>query len=76
MKFVFSKHSLAQIQLRNLSKKLIEEILHVPDAVTKDVKGVFIYQKLVFDNDKSYIYRVFVNMDKTPPMVITAYKPS
>lgn len=76
MKFVFSKHSLAQIQLRNLSKKIIEEILHVPDAVTKDVKGVFIYQKLVFDNDKSYIYRVFVNMDKTPPMVITAYKPS
>ena len=49
MEFVFSKHSLAQIQLRSLPKKLIEEILLAPDAVTKDVEGVFIYQKLVFD---------------------------
>ncbi|KAF0200307.1 MAG: hypothetical protein FD170_3565 [Bacteroidetes bacterium] len=76
MEFIFSKHSLEQIELRGLSKKVIEDILLAPDYIIEDVEGVFIYQKLVFEHDKSYLYRVFVNRIKIPPMVVTAYKTS
>ena len=35
-----------------------------------------VYQKLVKEGDKHYLYRVFVNNFKRPPVVITAYKTS
>ena len=38
--------------------------------------GVIIYQKIVLEKDKPYLYRVLVNSEKNPPLVITAYKTS
>ncbi len=76
MEFLFSKHALKQIQFRRLSLDVIENALYSPDIVIPDIEGVEVYQKLVIENDKPYLYRVFVNKLKTPPLIITAYKTS
>ena len=44
--------------------------------IVRDTDGVVIYQKLVIEGNKKYIYWVFVNNDKKPSMVITVYKTS
>jgi len=54
----------------------LEGVLNAPDNVIKNSKGVDVYQKLVIENEISYLYRVFVNATKEPKMVITAYKTS
>jgi hypothetical protein len=76
MTFRYSLHSIEQIKIRGLSITLIEEVLNTPDNVVINSKGVDIYQKLVIENNISYLYRVFVNTIKQPPMIITAYKTS
>ena len=76
MTFRYSLHSIEQIKIRGLSIALIEEILNTPDNVINNSKGVDVYQKLVIENNISYLYRVFVNTIKQPPMIITAYKTS
>ncbi|MBK6346003.1 MAG: DUF4258 domain-containing protein [Bacteroidales bacterium] len=76
MEFLFSKHALEQIHYRRLSLESVENVLYSPDVVIPDIEGVVVYQKLVVENNKSYLYRVFVNKLKTPPLIITAYKTS
>ena len=48
----------------------------VCENVIINSKGVDVYQELVIENNISYLYRVFVNTTKQPPMIITAYKTS
>ena len=74
--FEISKHASEQLLQRKISEELIFMILHFPDKVLKDVAGVSIYQKIVDDGNIPYLYRVFVNKDKNPSLVITAYKTS
>jgi hypothetical protein len=76
MTFRYSLHSIEQIKIRRLNITLIEEVLNAPDKVITNSKGVDVYQKLVIENNISYLYRVFVNITKQPAMIITAYKTS
>jgi hypothetical protein len=76
MEFFFSKHSLEQIQLRGLSSDVVDDILYFPDSVLHESDEVHVFQKLVLESDKTYLYRIFVNIGKAPPLVITAYKTS
>ena len=76
MPFRYSQHSLEQINIRGMNETIIEDVLNLPDKVIIHSEGVDIYQKLVIENNKRYLYRVFVNINKEPPMVITAYKTS
>jgi len=76
MSFVFSLHALEQIEIRGLILADVEDVLNFPTKIVKEENGVSVYQKLVIESNKEYLYRVFVNTDKKPPMVITAYKTS
>jgi len=73
--FVYSRHALIQIELRNLPISTVEDVLNNPDRII-DVTDALVYQKVVIEAGKSYLYRVFVNASKTPVMVITAYRTS
>ncbi len=53
----------------------MEDVLNNPDRII-DVTDALVYQKVVIEAGKSYLYRVFVNASKTPVMVITAYRTS
>jgi hypothetical protein len=71
-----TKHAREQILLRNISEEQIKEIMIHPDSVVMDEFGVSVFQKIVTEKNKQYLYRVFVNTEKQPYFVVTAYKTS
>ena len=74
--FQFSNHVIDQIEARSLSKQIIEEILQSKEKKIIKSGNIDIYQKIVIEIDKPYLYRIFVNNSKKPPLVVTAYKTS
>jgi len=72
MNFVFSKHALEQMELRSISKSIVEEILASPDQIKAEA-GKIVYQSVV--EKGRYLIRIFVN-DESPKTVITVYKTS
>lgn len=71
MSYRYSLHAIEQLKIRGLIQSVVEDVLNSPDKVVPDAEGVNIYQKLVIENNKPYLYRVLVNINKQPPMVIT-----
>jgi hypothetical protein len=76
MSFQYSKHSLEQIKLRELDQGIIDALLENPDQIIKQGNHSVFFQKLVKQDNKLYLYRVLVNTEKQPQLVITAYKTS
>lgn len=74
--FKFSSHALEQIETRSLSLQVIEEILLSEEKLIIKVGNIDIYQKIIVEVDKPYLYRIFVNTSKEPFLVVTAYKTS
>ncbi len=75
MKAVFSNHAPDQMKLRRISVDTANEILNHPGSVIAE-NGITIYQSVIIEDGKSYLIRIFVNDQKNPNLVITAYKTS
>jgi len=73
IEFLFSKHSLEQMELRNISKDKVVNILKNPDQVIEN-NETNIFQPVILENEKKYLIRVFVNNNKSPNVIITVYK--
>ena len=74
--FSFSTHAIEQITKRGLSRSIISVVIANPDVTFFAPEDIMIFQKVVYEPDKAYLYRVFVNIRKIPPLVVTAYKTS
>ena len=73
--YQFSSHSLEQLAKRNITQETALWVIE--NAVEKTIQdGVTLYQNIILENNKTYLIRVFVNENKTPPLIITAYKTS
>ncbi|PWK29218.1 uncharacterized protein DUF4258 [Arcicella aurantiaca] len=76
-KFDLSLHAIEQIKNRGVPEEIVFEVLENPDRIDSEEEGQLIYQKLVlFDGQKQYLVRVFVNSDKIPNLVKTVYRTS
>ncbi len=75
MNFVFSKHSLEQIELRRLPLELVQEVLQNPQQIIRE-QGYAIYQSVANFTDGNFLVRIFVNNRQEPNMVITLYRTS
>lgn len=73
MNFIFSKHASEQMELRNISQSVIEEILENPEQI-KIEEDNKVYQSVV--EKGRFLIRIFVNDKKSPKTVITVYKTS
>ncbi len=69
----FSKHFLQQMQLRKISMAEIEDGLNHPQQKVSEDQ-LTVYQKVIRENNKSFLLRIFVNELKQPPMAVTVYK--
>ena len=76
MKPQFSNHALERIENRNISKEIVLKVIDIPDSVSWQNDSVVVYSKIVEIDSKTYLYRVFVNSEKIPPLIITAYRTS
>ena len=73
--YQFSLHSLEQLAKRSLTQEMALWVIE--NATEKTIEdGVTVYQNMILENNKTYLIRVFVNENKTPPLIITAYKTS
>ena len=75
MTIEFSKHALVQMKLRGISIAIVSMVLANPGQIIVD-NGKTLYQSIVLEESTSYLIRIFVNNQKTPNVVITAYKTS
>ncbi len=77
MRYKFSKHAIEQIERRGLSTLIIKDIIiSNPARIIKYDDCVEVIQKVINDKKSNYLYRVFVNICKTPALIITVYKTS
>jgi Domain of unknown function (DUF4258) len=77
-KFVFTDHALSEMARRGISEDQVTTVLAKPGQSEPVRKGRTVYQsKISFgEPPKEYILRIFVDTDRDPPQVVTAYKTS
>ncbi|MBI5636901.1 MAG: DUF4258 domain-containing protein [Nitrospinae bacterium] len=66
------------MERRGISTAVIEGVLRVPGQVLEARKGRKVFQSMVSfpPESKEYLVRVFVDVDRNPAEVVTAYRTS
>ena len=72
MEYEISDHTLQQIDKRNITGEMIEFVIKNPDEII-DENGNKIFQSVLKIEDKNFLLRIFVNTQKEPKLIITAY---
>ena len=60
---------------RNISEATVMQIIDNPDSIVAQ-DGLKVYQKIETQENKSYLFRIFVNDMIIPYRVVTVYKTS
>lgn len=76
MQFEFSKHAIEQMDARGISIEQVNTVMQNPDKIEIESEGQNIFQKIIEFGETNYLIRVFVNIDKNPPIIKTVYKTS
>lgn len=78
MKVNFTSHAIFEMKRRYLSEELIRRVIEHPEQHWEIRKGRFVYQTRVKMDipEKDYLVRVFLDTDREPPEVVTAYRTS
>jgi hypothetical protein len=71
----FSKHALEQMAVRGIPVDIAQTIINNPQQVITEA-GKKVYQSIITFEEGDYLVRLFVNIDKIPNLVITAYRTS
>jgi hypothetical protein len=76
--FVFTDHALIEMERRDITKEEVRAVLATPEQVEEVREGRAVYQaKIEIGNPpKPYLMRVFVDVDRKPPYVVTVYRTS
>ncbi|MBW1699064.1 MAG: DUF4258 domain-containing protein [Deltaproteobacteria bacterium] len=76
--YIFTQHALFEMERRGLSRETVEEVIKNPEQQWSVKEGRTVLQSRVSMgiSVKSYLVRVFVDVDRNPPEVVTAYKTS
>ena len=74
--FIFSNHAKEQMIRRVINYDIALSVVYHPDQIITDDKNpvMVIYQSLIKENEQLFLYRVFVNRDKQPNVIVTLYK--
>lgn len=73
---VFSDHAAHQINRRGISPKDVHAVLANPFSIELLREGRVVVQGLVMSevSRRSALLRIFVDVDRNPPVIVTAYK--
>ncbi|MBF2096965.1 MAG: DUF4258 domain-containing protein [Gloeomargaritaceae cyanobacterium C42_A2020_066] len=73
--YSLTEDALTQMARRHIDPDLVKQVLAAPEQTELDREGREIYQSR-FEKDeppRTYLLRVFVDVDRTPPEVVTVY---
>ena len=76
--FRFTTHALQEMARRNISEAEVTQVLASPEQSETIHEGREVYQARIEQGEppKEYLLRVFVDIDDTPPSVVTVYRTS
>ena len=75
--YVFTYHALFEMKRRRLDEQLVRSLLAEPEQELHIRPGRIVLQsKVVMEEAKTYLVRVFVDVDRDPAEVVTVYRTS
>jgi hypothetical protein len=76
--FVFTNHALTEMARREITQEDVRTVLANPEQMQMVREGRAVYQAKfdVSEPPKTYILRVFLDIDRKPPYVVTVYRTS
>jgi len=76
MDFVFSKHAEEQLIRRSLDRNIVESVVLNPEQIIDDENNVdiTIYQSIIKEDGRFFLYRVFINTQLLPNVIVTLYR--
>ena len=76
--FRLTDHAQLEIELRRISETVITRVLSAPEQIEMIRPGRVVYQSRVEFGDppQPYLVRIFVDIDRQLPEVVTAYRTS
>ena len=76
--FVFTDHALAEMARRGISQEHVRDVLTSPEQMEEIREGRAVYQAKYDTGEprKPYLLRIFVDIDRKPPHVVTVYRTS
>ena len=71
-------HAKEEMRRRQISEDQVARILFTPEQVEMIREGRRVHQSLIAEGSKpsTYLLRVFVDVDREPPEVVTVYRTS
>jgi hypothetical protein len=78
VEFTFTDHAQFEMKRRGISEEEVSSVLRAPEQKEEQRPGRCIYQKRAAgpSEDKVYLLRVFVDVDRDPAEVVSAYRTS
>lgn len=76
--FIFTDHALSEMARRQISEEDVKSVLAYPEQTEMVREGRAVYQSRLGMGEppKTYLVRVFVDIDPSPPYVVTVYRTS
>jgi hypothetical protein len=73
---IFTSHASFEIKRRSLTEEIVRHVIEHPEQHWEVRKGRAVYQAQVKMEipEKDYLIRVFVDIDREPAEVVTAYR--
>ena len=77
-RYRLTDHANAQMKRRQIREENVANMLAAPEQVEMVRPGRYVYQSRVLlgEPPKTYLLRVFVDVDRKPPAVVTVYRTS
>ena len=71
----FTEHALLEMKRRGITKQEVLKVLSSPEQVIDVRKGRVVFQSFITKgkSPRTYLLRVFVDSDRNPPEIVTAY---
>lgn len=71
---VLSPHAVASVVARGLSEDAVRRVLAAPGQWEYAGAGRIVCQSIVSEGGREMLLRVFIDIDRDPPEVVTAYR--
>lgn len=76
LEYAISRHAALEMQRRGLDEAIVRQVLAAPDQRAIVRAGRDVLQSRIELEGRTYLVRVFVDMDRNPAEVVTAYRTS
>jgi hypothetical protein len=74
--YIITEHAVTELKRRGLSEDAIDGVLKNPEQRSEIRSGRVVVQSRVQEAGSEYLVRVFVDIDRSPAEVVTAYRTS